>query len=314
MEKYLIIIILVVLAYYLHRYCIQIEIKKILKTKEGFADTINTSDPDLVKSITTLGQVCKDLQAGGLTVPGALNIKSVINTDGDITTKGAINATGDINAKGVINATGDINAGGNINLKKNIFLGDGKQDWGSVVSIRGGVNDNGYLEFKNKEDERQCYLMGKPDGAYFSKNLTVDGNITVNGEVNRNNPIYRKHDIAGYYSILEKGYKIPLYYGINMTMIDWKAANTFRTNYKYPVNCAGLDMRQYNNDNFTNGNLVVFPSYKVKLYFWDKEGHLYSNREPYEFGEHGFSGHPNAAHAIWVTYKEDSEPPRDLYW
>ena len=84
MEKYLIIIILVVLAYYLHRYCIQIEIKKILKTKEGFADTINTSDPDLVKSITTLGQIAKDLQAGGLKIPGNLTVTGTIKTGTDL--------------------------------------------------------------------------------------------------------------------------------------------------------------------------------------------------------------------------------------
>lgn len=40
MKKYLVIIILVILTYYLHRYCIQNEIEKFLKTKEGFVDTV----------------------------------------------------------------------------------------------------------------------------------------------------------------------------------------------------------------------------------------------------------------------------------
>ena len=180
MEKYLVFIILVVLVYYLFNCWVENKVNNILKTKEGFAGTTgSTNDADVASSINTLAQIAKDLQAGGLTVPGALNIKAGINTDGDINAKSAINATGDINTKGVINATGDINAGGNINIKKNIFLGDGKQDWGSVVSIRGGINDNGYLEFKNKEDVRQCYLMGKPDGAMFSQNLRVSGDLIV---------------------------------------------------------------------------------------------------------------------------------------
>ena len=187
MEKYLVIIILVVLTYYLFNCWVENKVNNILKTKEGFAGTTgSTNDADVASSINTLAQIAKDLQAGGLTVPGALNIKGVINTDSDINAKGGINATGAINAKGGINSTSgvinidcDINAGGNINLKKNIFLGDGKQDWGSVVSIRGGVNDNGYLEFKNKEDVRQCYLMGKPDGALFSQNLRVSGDLIV---------------------------------------------------------------------------------------------------------------------------------------
>ena len=73
MEKYIVFIILVVLAYYLHNCWVENKINNILKTKEGFVDTINTSDPDLVKSITTLGQVCKDLQGqNGLTVPGKI--------------------------------------------------------------------------------------------------------------------------------------------------------------------------------------------------------------------------------------------------
>ena len=86
MQKYLIILILVIIAYYLHRYCIQFEIEKILKTKEGFADTVNTSDPDLIKSITTLGQIVTDLQdLNGLTVPGKMNCISGINVTGLLT-------------------------------------------------------------------------------------------------------------------------------------------------------------------------------------------------------------------------------------
>ena len=57
-----------------------------VKTKEEFVDTINTSDPDLVKSITTLGQIVTDLQdLNGLTVPGKMNCISGINVTGLLT-------------------------------------------------------------------------------------------------------------------------------------------------------------------------------------------------------------------------------------
>jgi hypothetical protein len=230
MEKYLVIIILVVLAYYVHRYCIQVEIEKILKTKEGFVDTVNTSDPDLYKSIITLGQICKDLQAGGINVPGNLNIKGVINT------------------------TGDINAGGN---------------------------------------------------------LSVNGNLSVKGDVIRSNPIYRKHDIVGYYSILEKGCKIPLYYGINMTWGDWNVVVKIREKYTCPVNWAGMDLRWLDNIYFRNGNLVVFPTYKCRLYFLKTETSVYAleGSKPYKSGEYNFKDHPAAVRIIYVEYADGTDPP-----
>lgn len=84
MEKYLVVLIIVIICYYVFRYCIQLEVEKLIKTKEGFADTINTSDPDLVKSITTLGQIAKDLQAGGLKIPGNLTVTGTIKTGTDL--------------------------------------------------------------------------------------------------------------------------------------------------------------------------------------------------------------------------------------
>jgi len=235
MEKYLVIIILVVLAYYMHRYCIQVEIEKILKTKEGFADTVNTSDPDLVKSITTLGQICKDLQSSdGLKVPGNLNIKGAINASGGIT----------------------------------------------------------------------CNTI-KSDA------ISINGNLSVKGDVIRSNPIYRKHDIVGYYSILEKGSKIPLYYGINMTWGDWDVVDKIRKKYTCPVNWAGMDLRWLNNIYFQTGNLVVFPTYKCRFYFRKTETSVYAleGSKPYKSGEYNFKDHPGPVYIIYVEYADGTDPP-----
>ena len=323
MEKYLVIIILVVLAQYVHRYCIQIEIEKILKTKEGFAAT-SGSDADVASSINTLAQIAKDLQAGGINVPGNLNIKAAINTDGSITAKGAINASGGITCNAITSGpiTSDtITAKGLVTATNGSrFTGD--RHWFQDAENKGRLRVGAAWNIPGiyAEDGQHLVLGASSGNTHIgnpnenTQHLRINGDLSVKGHVYRDNPIYRKHDIAGYYSILEKGYKIPLYYGINMTMINWPAANTFRDNYKLPVNCAGLDLRYDQNGNFTNGNLVVFPSYKVKFYFWDRNGRLYSTRGSYGFGEHGFGGHPNAAHAIWVAYNEEPEPPGDLRW
>ena len=191
MEKYLVIIILVVLVYYLFNCWVENKINNILKTKEGFAET--TGGGDVASSINTLSQIANDLQTGkGLKVPGVLNILGALNTDGDINTKGAINAKSAINAKGGINIDGDINVGGNINLKKRLFIGETNMEWGSIISVKGGQKEGGYFDFLNETGSRQCYLMGKPDGAYFSENLRINKKLFV-GEKNRD--ILRELDI-----------------------------------------------------------------------------------------------------------------------
>ena len=44
MEKYLIFLIIIIIVYYLFRYCIQLEVEKIIKTKEGFAGTTGSKN------------------------------------------------------------------------------------------------------------------------------------------------------------------------------------------------------------------------------------------------------------------------------
>ena len=169
MQKYLVIIILIVLTYYLFNCWFENKINNILKTKEGFAAT--GGDADVASSINTLSQIANDLQTGkGLKVPGVLNILGALNTDGDI------------NAKGGINSDGLITGKDSMKLTQNIYLGDGKQKWGSVINLRGGIAEDGnygYIDFKNKDDIRQCILQGIQNGAKFTNNLIVDGTLTV---------------------------------------------------------------------------------------------------------------------------------------
>ena len=117
MEKYLILLIIIVVVYYLFRYCIQLEVEKIIKTKEGFAATTG-GDADVASSINTLAQIANDLQTGkGLNVPGVLNILGAINTDETI------------------------------NAKKNLSVGNGSQQLAGSIILKGGTTEDGYIVF-----------------------------------------------------------------------------------------------------------------------------------------------------------------------
>jgi len=101
MEKYLVVLIITIICYYIFRYCIQLEVEKM---KEGFVDTVNTSDPDLIKSITTLAQVCKDLQKDGLKVPGDLTVTGILNASSLSVGSGTISTTGQIKGDTIISS------------------------------------------------------------------------------------------------------------------------------------------------------------------------------------------------------------------
>jgi len=80
MKKYLIILIIFILFYYLHKYCIKIEIEK-------FTSPLSTNLPytaDDLNAIRTLGLIAKDLQeGGGLKIPGniLLSDKHILSTN-----------------------------------------------------------------------------------------------------------------------------------------------------------------------------------------------------------------------------------------
>lgn len=82
MEKYIVLLILAVIVYYIHRYCVQTEVENFMKVREGFGDIAPVvSGVDDQNAINTLAQVAKKLQEGGLTVPGKLNfINSGLNS------------------------------------------------------------------------------------------------------------------------------------------------------------------------------------------------------------------------------------------
>ena len=82
MEKYLVILIIVILFYLLYKYCIQID---------NFGDT-PVLDAALVNSIKTLGVIATDLQTDGLKVMGEI----VLQNKHVLKSVGTTGAAGDV--------------------------------------------------------------------------------------------------------------------------------------------------------------------------------------------------------------------------
>jgi hypothetical protein len=75
MEKYIIIIIVLVLVYYLHRYCVQTEVEKFINIKENFGNAVTVDAVDDNNAINILAKIAKDLQeGGGLKVKGKIDV------------------------------------------------------------------------------------------------------------------------------------------------------------------------------------------------------------------------------------------------
>ena len=200
MEKYLVIIILVVLVYYLFNCWFENKINNILKLKEGFVEetcgTNNVIDnADIAKSINTLAQITKDLQAGGLTVPGALNIKGVINTDGDITTKGKISADGVVTANKdlIVNGMFSVSSSGDDKIQNP--TNDLRMN--NIGIQFGGINNGREIDSAQitagLHEKDSLYIVGMSTGKDVNTrkvNMWAEGGFRVDG------PLYvKKRDI-----------------------------------------------------------------------------------------------------------------------
>ena len=187
MEKYLVIIVLVVLVYYLFNCWVENKINHILKTKEGFAGTTCiANDADIAKSINTLSQIAKDLQAGGLTVSDALNIKGTINTDGDITTKGKISADGVVTANKdlIVNGMFSVSSSGDDKIQNP--TNDLRMN--NIGIQFGGINNGREIDSAQitagLHEKDSLYIVGMSTGKDVNTrkvNMLAGGGFRVNG-------------------------------------------------------------------------------------------------------------------------------------
>jgi len=86
--------------------------------KEGFEGTSQSiAGVDDTNAINTLAQIAKNLMAGGLTVPGNMNVT------GDTKVTGNTNVTGALGVGTTLNVTSNTALGGNLNVTGNTILG-----------------------------------------------------------------------------------------------------------------------------------------------------------------------------------------------
>jgi hypothetical protein len=120
MEKYLVIIIGIIILYYLHNCWVESKIEKFLsmnKIKEGFGDAVTVDAIDDNNAINILAKVAKDLQeGGGLKVKGALNVDNAANFAGPVNVSNS-SALGGPNANLKLNNQGIIFGGPNNGLQ-----------------------------------------------------------------------------------------------------------------------------------------------------------------------------------------------------
>ena len=196
MEKYLVFIILVVLAYYLFNCWVENKINHILKTKEGFAGTMGDVDDTQVMSINTLAKIATDLKTGkGLQTSDALNIKGTINTDGDITTKGKISADGIVTANKdfIVNGMFSVSSSGDDKIQNP--TNDLRMN--NIGIQFGGINNGREIDSAQitagLHEKDSLYIVGMSTGKDVNTrkvNMWAEGGFRVDG------PLYvKKRDI-----------------------------------------------------------------------------------------------------------------------
>ena len=275
MEKYLIIILIILVIYYLIK-CWNIKVEYFADTSKPAVQEQSITGSDDTNAINTLAKIAKQLMDGGLTVPGQMTVTNKVIVDQLVVNK-------DSTFTGIVNASTDVNTKGKLTV-------DG------IITANTDINTTGTL------------TVGK--GATLTGDVNINDNLTVNKNLIRMNPIYRKHDIAGYYQIRAYGYKIPIYYGFNMLWADHNYKERLRQKYKweeYMFSYTNLDLRQSNDgdQNWVARYLVIFPGYKARMYSWGSNQMEDRDNKIYTSGEYPFSDNNKRLHSIFIALDEE---------
>ena len=182
MEKYIVIIITIILLYYVQKYCIQSEVNNFLITKnviENFADNLNNNDDiDDINSINLLANIVKDLSNNGLKISNNI----IINDNHKLSSDGELLRLTDIS-----------NQSNNVGISIDELLVDTQLTVGTDITKKlsiGPINGTPRIYSQGNiiigSDANKISLKGNID---ISSNLTVDntnikGNFMV-GNINK---------------------------------------------------------------------------------------------------------------------------------
>ena len=175
MEKYLVILIVLFIVYYLYSCWTSQKI-------EGFADAVSIDLADDKNAVNTLANMARDIMAGGFKVAGKLNVADDVTTE-----KAVVMTTGDKGFK--ILTEGDnscwrSNAGDNrIALHKDHGNQTNFGPGGELRTVKLNLRDKHYF---NSDDDGWLRLRNKEANAYTNfaaKDIWADGGLNVNGNV-----------------------------------------------------------------------------------------------------------------------------------
>jgi hypothetical protein len=188
MEKYIIILVLLASIYY---------IQNKLKEPEGFQNVPAQSlgGVDDTNAINTLAQISKQLMAGGITVPGNINIQAdlVFENARSIIGKQRLHVGGEellyiLNKKGVMigkewGGNGDLQIQGNTNAAGNLRVG-AALDVGTTLNVGAAISSKGNLNARTDGYNTRVGGIWTAPGVYAEGGANLEigsgsGNIYV---------------------------------------------------------------------------------------------------------------------------------------
>jgi len=185
--KIIVIIFLMILTYQIY----QLNCTVYKDNFEGFEGTTQSlGGVDDTNAINTLAQIAKNLMAGGVTVPGNINVQGDLVFPNQTTIKGAgrLHITGEellylLNKKGVMigkewGGTGDLNVQGNVGVGGNTYLAGLATP---LSIIKGAASpDNTKIQWGDGTGWR---LRFQKDDAHPTLDVYDNGNINVAGSI-----------------------------------------------------------------------------------------------------------------------------------
>jgi len=299
MEKYIIIFVILATIYY---------IQTKLKETEGFADVPAQSlgGVDDTNSINTLAQISKQLMAGGITVPGNINIKDGIL---DIKPPGdwglALSVTGGVKEAPYINFNNKADGKRNgfiMGSPDKFILGNNVQVAGALsvdttLSVGGSINLGGDITFLAPKTiigkarlhitgEEYLYILNKT-GVMIGKEWGGNGSLTVQGDLSVGGNF--RPVLSEIFRITNQYWKYVLFSSdgnavncngngnFDMTWQNnpeyfWFQRGSRIYNYKYPNKCMTITGdRGWNRDTFVN--LTDFdPNNAYQSWTWSWSG------------------------------------------
>jgi hypothetical protein len=289
-----------------------------LTVTEKFTDVTLNGGSDDTNAINALAQIARELMTstGSVTIPGSLAIQGGVTIGTTIAgTNGTLDVNGNLTVSGNSRTSGNHMVGGTLTSDSYVNAGFGNN------SVRLGETWSKGGVYSTNSDLNLMATTGKVYvGAvnFGTSRSTEPNDLFVTGKLQILDPIIRKNQIAGYFKVRAYGYKVPLHYGFNILFENYDRTEKLRNSHGFPESqihhYRATAMNGTPNTDWHPRYLVVFPGYKIRIYFWRSDG-FETSTASYPPGEHIFADNAftESAHGLQVRFEEDSGEPPNRY-